>query len=220
MGGCGCLNIESEEYKLVPGTIAFVPKDTPHMYKTPKGGLWEFYWLHPLGSFAEQFLINIKKHGKYVSTFEPCRNYIGILEDIIKAAEEPGIVADLEISIKISDFFHFATLDLLKEQITRSISQKAMNYFGKHYNEPITVMDAAKALFISNSHLIKTFKKETGITPHKYLEEYRLTTAIQLLKCSNMQIDEIAFHVGYSSASHFINSFKKKYGCTPKIYEK
>ena len=76
----------------------------------------------------------------------------------------------------------------------------------------------AQALFVSTAHFIRAFKKETGLTPHQYLNRYRLVVATQLLEYSDRRVEEIAAEVGFSSSSHFISSFRRQYGCTPLHY--
>ena len=76
----------------------------------------------------------------------------------------------------------------------------------------------ADALFVSTPHMIRVFRKETGQTPHKYLLEYRLRAAAQLLKYSDLSTAQIASSAGFSSASHFIRCFRKAHGVTPAHY--
>jgi AraC-like DNA-binding protein len=41
-----------------------------------------------------------------------------------------------------------------------------------------------------------------------------------LLQEQQMNVNEIASHLGYSASSHFIASFKRKFGITPKQFSK
>ena len=43
----------------------------------------------------------------------------------------------------------------------------------------------------------------------------RLEMAAKLLQDSEMNVSEIASHLGFNSHSYFSNSFKTFYGCTP-----
>ena len=46
-----------------------------------------------------------------------------------------------------------------------------------------------------------------------------MNVASQMLSTKNYNVNEVALHLGYSTASHFINAFKNKFGTTPKISE-
>jgi AraC-like DNA-binding protein len=45
-----------------------------------------------------------------------------------------------------------------------------------------------------------------------------MNVASNMLSSKNYNVNEVALHLGYSTASHFINAFKKKFGTTPKKY--
>ena len=51
-----------------------------------------------------------------------------------------------------------------------------------------------------------------------FLKEYRLKKARDLLKNTNIRINEIAKMVGYDSASYFTTIFHKYYNTTPAQY--
>jgi AraC-like DNA-binding protein len=39
-----------------------------------------------------------------------------------------------------------------------------------------------------------------------------------LLDSAKLQVNEVAYQIGYNNPSHFIAAFKKKFGVTPKKY--
>ena len=90
----------------------------------------------------------------------------------------------------------------------------------QHFREEIELDEISKRLFVSTAHMIRTFKKQTGVTPYQYIIKYRLLSSEQLLKFSDLSIEEIASQVGFSSSSHFISNFRKQYGITPKAYRR
>jgi transcriptional regulator GlxA family with amidase domain len=44
----------------------------------------------------------------------------------------------------------------------------------------------------------------------------RMLHAMQLLKDTDMQVNEVAWEVGYSNATNFIQAFKKSFAITPR----
>jgi len=86
------------------------------------------------------------------------------------------------------------------------------------YKESLTVSDVANELLISSSYLMYLFKKETGKTFNVFLTEYRINTAIELIKSGKYKIYEISEMVGYKSTAYFIKLFKRATGKTPKYY--
>ncbi|HIV40979.1 MAG TPA: helix-turn-helix transcriptional regulator, partial [Candidatus Mediterraneibacter guildfordensis] len=70
------------------------------------------------------------------------------------------------------------------------------------------------------SYLSRLFKNEVGQTFSKYLMEFRLRKAANLLENELLKINDVAMLVGYNDVSHFIQYFKKIYGCTPEEYRR
>ena len=78
--------------------------------------------------------------------------------------------------------------------------------------------DLSISASISKSECSRCFKLSMNTTPYKYLTEYRLSKAAQLLKKTNEPIGNIAAAVGFPQMSHFGKCFKEKMGCSPKAY--
>ncbi len=77
------------------------------------------------------------------------------------------------------------------------------------------------SLHFSYDYLRKLFKKELGVTPHKYLQDKRLKTAADMLRSNysdSGSIAEIAQTCGFREPLYFSRMFKKKYGVAPSYY--
>ena len=108
------------------------------------------------------------------------------------------------------EFVHSRAVDL----IVASIIQ---NYSDCNYE-----LDAyLRTLPFSYDYLRKLFKKELGVTPHKYLVDKRLQTAVGLLRSMNSSgsnITEISQLCGFREPLYFSRMFKKKYGVAPSYF--
>lgn len=81
--------------------------------------------------------------------------------------------------------------------------------------------DMAKLAFISKYHLIRLFKRETGLTPHQFQMQNRIRKAQKLLEKSGaVSIAETALAAGFYDQSHFIRHFEKLTGLTPTDYRR
>ena len=90
---------------------------------------------------------------------------------------------------------------------------EAMDYIGKHYQDPnISISDIALDLGISEGHLSRTFKKETDYTLLNYLTRYRIHKAMELLRDCRVKVYEVAEQVGYRDITYFSATFKKLVG--------
>lgn len=108
--------------------------------------------------------------------------------------------------------------NLVLDYTYRPEIQQAIAIIMFRYKEPLTVSDVAAELFISSSYLMYLFKKETGKTFNTFLTEYRINTAIELIKLGKYKIYEISEMVGYKNPAYFIKQFKRTTGKAPKYY--
>ena len=218
VSGRGTMCVDGQEYTLLPGSVAFIPRQTANSYRTPAGGLWEFYWLHPTGAPCDCFLDEIAKSGHLLSRADPLHRYAERMEEILALCSGHAPQNELVLSQKLSDLLHLAAIDLSGKPDGASLSDRAITYIEQNFRKHISLEDIAGPLFISPVHLIRLFKKDVGCTPHQYLIRYRLAAAAQLLKFSDQNVEAIAADVGFSSASLFISNFRRHYNCTPVQY--
>lgn len=95
-----------------------------------------------------------------------------------------------------------------------------LQYIALHYKDDITLEMLAKSANVSKSECLRCFKTTLQITPYKYLMEYRLSKAADLLKNTDKMIETISSDVGFSHVSHFGKCFREKTGLSPSEYRK
>lgn len=76
----------------------------------------------------------------------------------------------------------------------------------------------AREFHYSQSQISRMFREYTGSSFSDTLRSQRLIKAGELLKSSNLTVEQVAEAVGYMSASEFYRAFRKKYGTTPAAY--
>ncbi len=114
-------------------------------------------------------------------------------------------------------------LDLLKKndaprQNKPDYVKSALNYINYKYIDGITVRDISDSLALNRSYFFKLFKQETGMSPEKYLIEFRISKAKELLLIPDITVDKVASAVGFFDPYYFSRVFKKSVGVSPKEY--
>lgn len=94
------------------------------------------------------------------------------------------------------------------------------DYIRKNYYEQLTLKDISNNAVISESECLRCFKTMIHTTPIRYLIDYRLLVASDLLTQTNRKIESICLDVGFLDFSYFTKAFKKKYGISPRDYRK
>jgi AraC family transcriptional regulator len=84
----------------------------------------------------------------------------------------------------------------------------------------LSLASLAKESGYSRAHFLRMFRAATGLTPHQYVLERRLSAAQQLLRQSKMLLADIALKCGFSSQPHMNDVFRKRLGVTPLEYRR
>jgi AraC-like DNA-binding protein len=83
-----------------------------------------------------------------------------------------------------------------------------------------TVHDLAHEACVSRSLLAKRFTSLTGRTPMRYLAEWRVHLAQNLLRENEHSVGQVALRVGYDSEAAFNRAFKRYTGQPPAAWRK
>ena len=86
--------------------------------------------------------------------------------------------------------------------------------------EEESVEDIADFCNINRSYLNRLFKESTGKTLQNFLMYYRMNRAAELLKVSELTVNEIGKRCGYQNQLHFSRAFKTIFGLSPMQWKK
>lgn len=102
----------------------------------------------------------------------------------------------------------------------KSFVEKALKYIFLHYREDITISTIAQAVYVSEEHLCREFKKEIGINPKQYITNLRLEYAKNMMLSSTLTLSDIALKSGFHNPTSFSRAFHKHYGIHPNKFRK
>jgi AraC-like DNA-binding protein len=97
---------------------------------------------------------------------------------------------------------------------------KALRLLHESPMRPWTVDGLAHEVAISRSGLAQRFTRLLGESPMKYLSEWRIHLAKQMLRDRGDNIQAIAERVGYESQPAFNRAFKKATGSPPAVWRR
>ena len=115
----------------------------------------------------------------------------------------------------ISLLLREATRSQLCDFYKNEIIIRAQDFIKEHYRESIKLCDIAKVVNLSANYFHTLFTETCGLTPRKYLEEYRIQVAKKLLLTTQLTLSEIAEQCGFSSQQYLTTIFKSRFKCPP-----
>ena len=99
-------------------------------------------------------------------------------------------------------------------------SKKPASECEENIYDKFTPEEIAQSINMSYSNFRKSFKQYTGIAPHQYLLQLKLSKTKDLLSNTDMSIQEIAMKLNFESADYFSYFFRSKTGINPLSYRK
>lgn len=82
------------------------------------------------------------------------------------------------------------------------------------------LVELSRRVGLNLQKLQSGFQQQFGSTIYGFLKEYRLQQARQLFDQGDMNVSEVAWHIGYTNISHFSAAYKRRFGILPKQYLK
>lgn len=109
---------------------------------------------------------------------------------------------DIEVSFQFSD---------------ENRLQKVLDYIHGHGGEKLTNIQLANIAGFDRFYFARLFRKNFGVSPQEYINNYRFTKAASLLH-KKISIKQVAELVGFQDEKAFSRAFKKARGCPPSRY--
>ncbi|EQF26640.1 bacterial regulatory helix-turn-helix s, AraC family protein [Clostridioides difficile CD160] len=141
------------------------------------------------------------------------------IPDDIKEAHLKMKVIELLLSMSVLNKPHDEKKENYYKYHVKTIKQ-IQDYITKNYAERYTIDELSKKYFISLTTLKVYFKEVYGMTIVKYMKNYRMKKATELLRDTSSSISDIALAVSYESQSKFAITFKEVYGMSPLEYRR
>jgi AraC-like DNA-binding protein len=91
------------------------------------------------------------------------------------------------------------------------------DYLHECFDLDVSVQDLSRITGVSETHVIRSFSKFTGMAPHAYLVGLRIDRAKRLIR-EGRSLADVAACVGFFDQSHLARHFKRTVGLTPGQY--
>ena len=222
LDGQGYVKIGHKRERLVPGTIAIIPARSAAIYGTERQQNWEFQWLHYAGVHVEARTRDIVSDGKYVFELTDAEfEKIARLIDRFVQNDRMGLERLLLESEVLDKLLYMVLCKSILPQYSndeRQLIEEIADFIENA--ETLRLNNLAEHFHYSREHIVRIFKKATGMTPYYYWKLSRMKRSCNELIADNKPIKEIALQCGFKNVSSYNAQFRNCYGVSPGEYRK
>ncbi|AMC94505.1 AraC family transcriptional regulator [Erysipelothrix larvae] len=227
LSGTGHLNYKGQDYILDQGDIFFIDCQHYQHYKTISDIPWEMDWIHVYGGITSQLYEEYNKDGNPVfhTNALPEENTIHhLVQTLIKDQSKANARTDFHSSVKIHELLNELIiqkyhLDFSIDDIPQYILE-LKEYLDSHFHNVITLNDLEHLFHLNKYQINKDFSKYIGLPPIDYLITKKVSHAKDLLRYTDLSIQEISLNIGIDNFAYFSRLFKNKTGMTPSFFRK
>ena len=223
VSGNGTLRCNQKEYAVGAGMLFIIFPSQVASYQADAHNPWQYNWVGFNGTDARRLvkLTGLSKEQPVWRSKDP-EETCALLRSIADASDNTA-AADAEMVGRLYLFL----AHLIKLNRNRSVDDthqtyvdNALRYIQYNYASNIGVADIARYVGISRSQLYRAFLQDFGVSPHAYLQTYRINEACSLLRDPAYSVAEVAGSVGFNDPLYFSRVFKSIKGTTPSDYQK
>ena len=214
--GKGVYTVGGRAYALEGGQMFLIRPDTKIVYIADEIDPWEYAWIL-LAACGFHSGIDVLD----APDLQPILRNIQEILDLHELSEANTLFRESCLLRIIGGLIQYRRQLLPSDAAGRKTQQPkiyvtdAVSYIKSHYADTISVSGIAEILGISRAYLNKAFQQELGMSVQRFLIDYRMHSAANLLYNSEMSIQQISEAVGYEDQLTFSKAFKRKFGVSP-----
>lgn len=223
VAGKGTLRCNQQEYTVEAGQLFIIYPSQVASYQADANDPWEYDWVGFNGTDARRLvkLTGLSRQQPVCHSDDPEKT--GALLRRIAEAGDNTAAADAEMAGCL--YLFLAHLIRMNRQHPagnphQNYVANALRYIQYNYANDIGVNDIARYVGISRSQLYRAFLQDFGVSPHAYLQTYRINEACSLLHDPTYSVAEVAGSVGFNDPLYFSRVFKSIKDCTPSEYRR
>jgi len=214
-----------EEYPVKRQHVLFIPPESIHGFEVGTGEL-----IYHVAHFHPRVLASLQNTSQLTShaiLAEIDDQDFPLVLSLLKWIEQRLTVSDSDEQITSGLKLLLGIVSPLLSKAHGGSKKRSPNHFGplvqflnqsQQFN--ININDAADLCHMSRSHFMSKFKRTYGMTFNAFLEDRKISTAMQLLRSTDKSINQITDYIGVNSSAYFAKIFKKAVGCSPSYYRK
>ena len=228
LSGLGHYVTNNKTYQLKPNDLFIArPNERHEIVSSQADPLEIYFWSFTLvPKPASQCELNnlFDAFAKHKTFLAESPRVFALLESLcqeitLKQAGYSHCVESLAKQLLIETARAFAGSQPVPSDSGRSYQNAAVNtilhYLRDNYHQALTLKEIAAQVHLSERHMSRIFKRETGSSIKRYLSQLRMNIAKQRLLSSQQSVSDVAFEIGFEDTRYFSTAFRKATGLSP-----
>ncbi len=219
-------------FDVSPGDLVVIPQAVLHRTTSVNKQGYERYVVYFQERYVQDLIQSVGKENFTAFLESGCSSFseenVPVLKQKLEQLANEAKKQDALTPTMEKNLLEQIVLYALRHGTKKALEQKegadkiqiAARYISEHYDEEITLADAAAMAFMEETYFSKKFKQLTGFGFKEYLITTRVKAAENLLQTTDMSVGEIAEACGFSSSNYFGSVFKRLLGVSPANYHK
>jgi AraC-like DNA-binding protein len=219
--GQGILQTRCKRWQIRSGDVFILFPGVWHTYRpNPRTG-WNEHWLGCDGAIARDLVKN-----RFLDPHKPVLGarheelllsaFAGVMDAV--HANRPAlqqVMAGLALYILSLLYSSQQPGQSSRRNVGAAIHEAMRRMTDSHGQTQIDIRALARELNVSYTWFRRMFTQHTGLSPHQYWLQIKISRARTLLTDTDLTVKEIAYQSGFASEHYFCRLFKAKTGITP-----
>lgn len=214
--GRGIYRARGKEYRLSRNDAFLIYPGDITYYAADAADPWEYSWIEFSGAAAAQYIA--------ASAFskEPAAFGISAADKPMRALVSVSPENPYELlAAALTALCAFSEKKAENASPADEYVKSALNYIHTfYYHNNMTVEEIGSYIGIDRSYLYRLFKEKMGVSPKRYIIEYKLKTAARLLRETTLSIGQVARSAGFEDQLYFSTAFSRFFQKSPTAYRK
>lgn len=214
------LRIDSQNYIIRPGQLAYLPKGKMRAYThaSERFSMYEMAFsatsnqknlMEVLELTENNFVVDIPDREEMSTLFESSHR-----KELFK-----NPLYDVQWCGNIANIIRIYAKERAKLNTSDSETFKpVLQHMSLNISKSIRIEELAALVYMQPTYFIKRFREAYGIPPLAYFNRMKIYKAMGLLSGTNLTVEEISREVGIYDTSYFTRIFKKHCNVTPTKY--
>ncbi|CAG7628305.1 helix-turn-helix domain-containing protein [Paenibacillus allorhizosphaerae] len=238
-GGSGTFQVNGTDTEATEGLLYLISPNEPHQFAASRE--------HPLSNYASTFMLVAEdERPSEDSLFDLIEEYYGhALPESVRRSpllipspfrsfitegfqqiihhqqllhdDLQGKLRQIELVFRIFDVVQRIGLTKVRAKKQNTVAG-LLTFIQSNLHRSLTLEELADHIHMTPNYLCRLFKREMGVTPHRYLQTLRMEKAEKLLLYTDDPVYLIAEQLGFEDVSYFSRVFRTEKGLTPTAY--